>query len=170
MRAICLLAALPLLLGAYQVAAFPYGRTVMHAPALRGRALAVAAPGNGREQRVVAGRTVKITAAGNGHQILVDGRVIATDLDDDRVLIQGTYQGGGKTYVVVAEQSGGTACPSMYQALDLTDGTSVISPQFGNCSDVPRVSITNGELRVSVPAFRAAPAAMFVFGDGRLRR
>ncbi len=57
-------------------------------------------------------------AQGNGHQIVADGRVLANDADDDRVLIQDVYRGGGRIYVLIAEQSGGNACPSLYQAID----------------------------------------------------
>ena len=107
-------------------------------------------------------------ARGNGHQVVVDGRVLANDTEDDRVLIQDAYKGSGRTYVLIAEQSGGNACPSLYQAIDLSGGAPIASPQFGNCSDVPRVGVVGGALRVSVPAFRAAPAATYVFRDGRL--
>lgn len=123
-----------------------------------------------QDQRVAAGHTVQIVAAAGGHQVVVDGRVLATDTEDDRVMIEGVHQGGGRTYVLVAEQSGGNACPSLYQAIDLSGSTPMISPQFGNCSDIPRISVDRGALRVSVPAFRAALAATYVFRDGRLGR
>ena len=100
---------------------------------------------------------------------MVDGRVLANDVDDDRVVIQSVHQGSGRTYALIGEQSGGNACPSMYQAVDLS-GTPVISPQLGNCSDLPRISVVGGALRVFVPAFRAAPAATYTFRDGRLGR
>ena len=161
-----------LFLGGCQVATDPYGRTVMSTPTL-GQALGltpVAATGPVQIQRVVAGKTVQVVATGNGHAILVDGRVLATDEQDDRVVIQGVHEGGGRTYVLVEEQSGGNACPSMFQAIDLSSTTPVISPQFGNCNDLPRVSVSNGALRVAVPAFRAARAAVFTFRDGRLSR
>lgn len=127
-----------------------------------------AATGTVQDQRVIEGHTVRIMPQGNGHQIVVDGRVLANDTEDDRVLIQDVYKGGGRTYVLIAEQSGGNACPSLYQAIDLSGGAPIASPQFGNCSDVPRVGVVGGALRVSVPAFRAAPAATYVFRDGRL--
>lgn len=180
-----LLPTLPvLLLGACQVATDPHGRTVVSTPTL-GQVLGVAprpaaysrgpyatptAAGAERDRRMVAGRTVEVVAAGTAHRIVVDGQVLATDADDDRVAIQGVYQGGGRTYVLLEEQSGGNACPSMYQAIDLGGGAPTISPQFGNCSDLPRASVGNGALRISVPAFRAAPAVSYAFRAGRLTR
>lgn len=89
-----------------------------------------------------------------------------TDRDDDRVKVRSTHEGSGRTYVLIEEQSGGSICPSMFQAIDLSGGAAMISPRFGNCSDVPQVSVSGGALRVSVPAFHAAPATTFVFRDG----
>lgn len=123
-----------------------------------------------QDQRIVGGRTVQVVKAGTTHHIVVDGRILASDSEDDRVLIQGVHQGEGRTYVLIAEQSGGNACPSLYQAIDLSGDAAVISPQFGNCSDLPRITISGGALRVSVPAFRAARPATYLFRDGRLSR
>ncbi len=113
---------------------------------------------------------MQVVAAQGGHQILVDGRVLATDRDDDRVVIQSTHEGGGRTYVLIEEQSGGNACPALYQAIDLSGGAPLASPQFGNCSDVPKVGVVAGALRMAVPEFRTAPAATYVFRDGHLTR
>ncbi len=128
------------------------------------------AAGAAQDQRVAAGHTVQVIAAAGGHQVVVDGRVLATDTEDDRVIIEGVHQGGGRTYVLIAEQSGGNACPSLYQVVDLSGAVPAISPRIGNCSDIPRVSVIGGALRVAVPAFRAAPPATYVFRDGRLGR
>lgn len=144
----------------------PYGRAVIAIPTLR-LFIPVIATGSTQDQRVIAGHTVQILAQGSGHQVAVDGRVLATDVEDDRVVIESVHQGGGRTYVLVAEQSGGNACPSLYQAIDLS-GVPVISPRIGNCSDIPRVSVVGGALRLFVPGFRAAPAERYVFRDGRL--
>ena len=175
-----------------QIRTDPYGRTVLSTPTL-GRALGLgsqdvdqpqtpaglrrarllsitpaAATGAVQDQRVVGGHTVQIVAAQDGHQVVVDGRVVVIDVQDDRVLIQGVHQDGGRTYVLIAEQSGGNACPSLYQAVDLSGRAPVVSPRFGNCSDVPSVNVVGGALRMSVPAFRAEPAATYAFRDGHL--
>ncbi len=182
------------LLAGCQVRTDPYGRTVLSTPTL-GRALGFASQDVGQPQtpagfrrarslsitpaavtnavqgqRTVGRHTVQIVAAQGGHQVVVDGRVVATDIQDDRVLIQGVHQGGGRTYVLIAEQSGGNACPSLYQAVDLSGGAPVVSPRFGNCSDVPKIAVVGGALRVSVPVFRAAPAATYVFQDAYLNQ
>ena len=176
--------ALPIcLLAGCQARTDALGRTVVSSPTLgqvlgitsrsqpgRSYAMPVVEAGTVQDQRVVEGRTVQVVAAQGGHQVLVDGRVLATDRDDDRVKVRSTHEGNGWTYVLIEEQSGGNACPSMFQAIDLSGGAAMISPRFGNCSDVPQVSVSSGALRVSVPAFHAAPATTFVFRDGRLSR
>lgn len=57
---------------------------VPQTPGLRSRKAA-------QDQRVAAGHTVQIVAAAGGHQVVVDGRVLATDTEDDRVMIEGVY-------------------------------------------------------------------------------
>lgn len=174
-------AAMALVAAGCQATTDSAGRTVFSTPTLGqmlgGRqqpvppmAIPVRNVGAVTDQRMVRGRTVQVASVGFAHQILVDGRVVATDEQDDRVVIQGVHEGGGRSYVLVEEQLGGNACPSMFQAIDLSGANPSISPQFGNCSDLPRVSVVNGALRVAVPAFRAARAAVFTFRDGRLSR
>jgi len=184
-----LLLSATLLAAGCQVNTDPYGRMIVSTPT-PGQALGLALqhgvqPGAPRimkvpqtiglrstkaaqDQRVAAGHAVQIVAAAGGHQVVVDGRVLATDTEDDRVVIEGVYQGGGQTYVLIGEQSGGNACPSLYQAIDLSGAVPAISHQIGTCSDIPRVSVIGGVLRVAVPAFRAAPAQTFMFHDGHL--
>ena len=127
-------------------------------PMLKSRPISVA---TAADQRIVHGHTVAIVPISGGHQIVVDGRVLATDTQDDRVMVKGVYEGGGRAYVLIEEQSGGIACPSLYQAVDLNGSAPSISPQIGNCSDLPQVSVSGGALRLSVPRFRAAPAKIF---------
>ena len=157
-----------MILAGCQTTTDSYGRTVMSTPTL-GQALdlqpqsnRLAAPytpvnavAGSQAQQVVGGKTVRVVAAQGGHQISVDGQTLAVDRDDDRVVIRSVHQGGGRTYVLIQEQSGGIACPAMYQAIDLSGPKPTISPPVGNCSDVPRVSVVGGAFQLTVPAFRA---------------
>ena len=178
-------AALMTLLSGCQVATDPYGRTVVSSPTM-GQVLGLssrpgvqprsafvtpaAATDIAQDQRTVGGHAVQVLKGQRGYQIVVDSRVIAEDNQDDHVVIRDVYRGGGRTYILIEEQSGGIACPSLYQAIDLTGAAPLISPQFGNCSDIPKVGVIDGRLRVSVPKFRAAPATTYTFQDGRLTR
>lgn len=178
-----LAAVLPaLLLGACQVRTDTYGRTVMSTPTF-GQVLGMSArpqgsgvpgilnavaPAQAADQRTVRGHTVQVVkASATDHAVLVDGRPVIRDAESQFVTIQSIHEGGSHAYVLVGETSGGNACPSMYQAIDLS-AAPVVSPQFGNCSDLPRVSVAGGALRVSFLQFRAARPATYVFRDGHL--
>lgn len=50
-----------------------------------------AATGAVQDHRTVGRHTMQIVAAQDEHWIVVDGRVVATDVQDDRVLIQGVH-------------------------------------------------------------------------------
>ncbi len=152
------------------------GRTVLSTPTL-GQLLGLRASDGAASVRQVAATSaedhhtvavhvIQVVTANQGHRIVVDGRVLATDTEADRVRIQGIFG----SYVLVAEESGGNACPTMYQAVDLGAQIPAISPQFGTCSDLPRVSNVAGALRVSLPGFRAARAATYTFRNGSLTR
>lgn len=172
-----------LFLGACQVRTDVYGRTVMSTPTF-GQVLGMSArlPGPGvpgvfnaaasapaGDQQTVHGHTVQVVQVGpTDHEILIDGRRVARDPESSYVAIQSGYEGAGRAYVLLAEASGGTACPSMYQAIDLSGSVPLVSAQFGNCSDVFRASVFSGALRVAFPHFRAARPATYVFRDGRL--
>lgn len=83
----------------------PYARTVMSTPILgEGLGLSrqpvrpelvtprsrLAGPCRTVQDRTkVAGRTVQVVTTANGHAIVVDGRVVASGTEDDRMLIQG---------------------------------------------------------------------------------
>jgi hypothetical protein len=51
------------------------------------------------------------------YKVVVDGKILIDD--EGFVSLHGPYVGGGRTYVLVEKSSGGTACPSLYQAIDL---------------------------------------------------
>jgi hypothetical protein len=65
------------------------------------------------------------------------------------------YSGGGRTYLLLEQQTGGNACESQFQALDMTDIPPTTSPQFGNCATNPKVSVINGTLYVISQAYRS---------------
>ena len=128
--------------------------------------------GPGGEQTTVAGHQVRVVKTGDLiHDVLVDNRPVIHDDESMVVLIQGSYEGGGHTYVLVAVASGGVNCPSRYQAIDLSAATPKVSQQFGNCSDLPKVAVgADGALRVSFLKYKASPAETDVFKDGRFSR
>jgi hypothetical protein len=98
------------------------------------------------------GKTVELTKTSKHNEIshfevLINKTVVYSD-DDMLVNVEGVYAGAGHTYLLLEKQTGGNACGSDFQALDLTPARPAISPRFGNCSSHPKVSVVNGTLRV----------------------
>ncbi len=121
------------------------------AMAIPGMLAAQTAPSLQAARHAVTVNTGGITA----HQVLVDGRVVLNDTNDEFVSLHGPF-------------SGGNACAAQYQALDLSRVPPTLSPVFGNCSDLTRVTRVGSALRVVFPVFRAGKAERDVYQNGRL--
>ena len=84
--------------------------------------------------------------------------------------------------VVFALSSGGSGCPVMYRMVHLTgESDPLVTEPFGDCSDIPRVSLEGERLRMRFPGFyhasrrrepgfRPPPPSTYVYdGAGRMR-
>jgi len=133
-------------------------------------AAAPAAPASAGERvatKTANGHTVELLRLGDGNfAARVDGRLVLTDHGDDLVSLGDTYRGDGRTYLLVGEASGGTACPSLYQVIDLTERIPKVSPRFGNCSDLPRAAVRAGVLQLVFPQSGSAAPRSETFGPG----
>jgi hypothetical protein len=113
---------------------------------------------------IAAGHKVEVAKEGELHfDVLVDGKSILSDKEDLIVSLRGSYVGGGHSFVVVEKDSGGTACPATYQAIDLSGPEPSVSKTFGNCSDIPNITVVAGVLRITFPRFKDAPARTETF-------
>ncbi len=54
---------------------------------------------------------------------------------------------------VLVQNNGGTACPATYRWVTISDGSYVISPEFGSCSDLVKVATVSETLVVTMPGF-----------------
>lgn len=54
---------------------------------------------------------------------------------------------------VLVQNNGGTACPATYRWVIVSDGSYTVSPEFGSCSDLAKVSTASGALVVTMPGF-----------------
>jgi hypothetical protein len=132
--------------------------------------LATPAVGQTLDKVVVRGTSVQVFGQHPGEIIVVVGdRVVIHDDHDMTVSIQGIYEGEGRTYVLVEENSGGNGCPGLFQAIDLT---STIGPQvskpFGTCSDLPKASVQSGNLQVTLPRMDGKGNITYSYFDGKL--
>lgn len=98
---------------------------------------------------------IKSEQKGTSHfDLLIDQKPVFSD-DLDQFIHAAQYSGGGRTYLLLEEQSGGNACESQFQALDITDIPPRASPRFGNCSINPKVSVVDGALHVVSQAYKS---------------
>jgi hypothetical protein len=102
--------------------------------------------------------------------VTVNGRVVFRDPDGGVVLPQGPYQEGSRVYVLLAEHSGGNACPTMWRVLDLSGAKPVVSNSFGNCSEAATAGASGGSLVITQPKPPVGAAAVFVYQDGRVSK
>jgi len=102
------------------------------------------------------------------HRILSNGQEIYVDRISQFVGIEGVYQGGPRQYAVIYESSGGTACAAMYRVIEFGEKTK-ISPAFGTCSDLPKISADVSGLRISMPRMDGQAVENYLVYDGRVQ-
>ena len=72
---------------------------------------------------------------------------------------------GQRQAVLVAEISGGVACPAQYFFVEVdAQGQAMVSPDFGTCSDVPQLRTEGAAVVVSMPAAEGEKAWRYVGG------
>jgi hypothetical protein len=67
--------------------------------------------------------------------------------------------------ILLMNNSGGTACPVQYRWVIVTPDSIKQTPQFGSCSDLPKVTVDGDRLTVAFPRYRSAPKSTVVY-DG----
>lgn len=125
----------------------------------------------GGGDRVQAQSALRVEVAGGGaqpHRVLVDGVTVFTDDTAFSVEVKQVLARGSSRFALIAVNSGGSACPTMYRAIDLSGPRPVVSPEFGTCSDVPTATIREGVLHVSMPRVNARGSETFTYNTGLL--
>lgn len=96
--------------------------------------------------------TAEVTKLGDLlHRVTVNGHEILLDDLSMGVVLRGIHRAGDRFYVLVERGSGGSACPSVFVAVDASADPPAPSPSFGNCSDLPSVSTSGDALVVIMP-------------------
>jgi hypothetical protein len=118
--------------------------------------------------------------------IRLDGKVVAEkeaseegDAYSDAGLY-GTYPARSPRYALVRLSTGSLVCASKFTIVDLSSGSGARATEdFGNCSDVPRVTYRNDSLTITFPAgpgkhdpgtHYVGPGQVWSYRGGRLRR
>lgn len=86
------------------------------------------------------------------YRIVLGKKVILEEKDYFSVFIVAAYPSKADAKLVLLELGeGGSGCAAFYKIIEIkTDGTSNITDEFGNCSDLVSTSYRNGILRVDI--------------------
>jgi hypothetical protein len=91
------------------------------------------------------------------HQLYLDDKEVF-QYQGLSIEILEVFKGKAKDYVVVAANSGGTACPVQLVIIELLgSGKSIRSAAFGSCSDEIKTSFLNGKVIVETPMYAPHP-------------
>ena len=119
----------------------------------------------------------KLSANGD-NVLLLDGKPVNPRIEGNNSLSFVAQVALKNRRAVLVEDNGGSACPATYRWVILSEGSYTISPEFGSCSDLAKVSTTAGNLVVTMPGFvgdtaspaeqkRAAGSRMSYLYDGK---
>jgi hypothetical protein len=96
-------------------------------------------------------------------------------------LFDGLYPRAAPRYALVSFMTGALVCGAKFTIVDLSRGAAAarVTEDFGNCSEIPRVSYRRGALTLTFPAgprkhdtstYYVGPGQVWSYSDGRLRR
>lgn len=74
-----------------------------------------------------------------------------------------SYKNGNA--ILLMNNSGGTACPVQYRWLLIFPDSIRQTPEFGSCSDLPKITTDGDRLVVSFPKYNSSPKSTVIF-DG----
>jgi hypothetical protein len=82
--------------------------------------------------------------------------------------VEGIYDGDERTFVLVSEGTGGTACPGDFAIVEMRGATATVSDTFGTCSDVAKAEVKGDALIVTIPKFDGTGEDVTIFRGGQL--
>ena len=104
-----------------------------------------------------------------GYAAVFHGHAIS--ITDAYVTIRTVIEGGGKTYVVIGQNCGGSSCGEYFRFIDVSTDTPVSSAVFGSgCWEPGPFEVINGVAHVRIPDCDRATSEDFTYRDGRLSR
>lgn len=88
----------------------------------------------------------------DGVKLLLDSKELART-DGDRMKIEYQFRLPTSDVVLVSEYSGGNGCPANYRFVQVGKDDRVVTTKvFGNCSDIPQVTVDGERITVALPA------------------
>lgn len=91
-------------------------------------------------------------------------------------IVQGDYSlyfekqvsNGDKVGVLVANNTGGSACPVQFRWVVLGQGSVNVSPEFGTCSDLAKVSVKDNIFIVELPKYGTSRKKTYFFDGSKI--
>jgi len=102
-----------------------------------------------------------------GFLVLAGDQVSIRDDGDSLVGIFGVFEGDGHTYVVIAENCGGSGCGDLFQAIDMTKSPYVTSPVFGTGVVGAKPEVLEGALTLKQEEAGTRARYTYNFKDGQ---
>lgn len=94
------------------------------------------------------------TLSANGSNVLLlDGKPVSPQIEGNNSLSFVAQVAMKNHRAVLVQDNGGTGCPALYHWVILSESSYTVSPEFGSCSDLPKVSTGSGKLVVTMPDF-----------------
>ncbi len=113
--------------------------------------------------------TIKGVLAIKDNILYLNDRVVYPKIEGDFSLTikeNFTYKDG--TAILLMNSSGGTACPALYRLIMLYPSYIKQTPEFGNCSDLPKVAIEGSKLKLTFPMFKSAQKSIYIYDGNQL--
>lgn len=101
---------------------------------------------------------------GGGFSLEIDGKEVLRDEMSYTIDLQQTLAPG---IGLLAFSSGGTACPALYRIIDLSGVQPILTEEFGNCSDIPNVTLGNRGVQLVFPGGEN-PDETYVYAGGKV--
>jgi len=112
--------------------------------------------------------TTTFTTAKEDHAILYNGKIVYQNDECLSLRIKKVFSIGTDKVALVEVASGGTACPATYVFITAkTSGTPVLSKEFGNCSDTPKIASKGDKITLKFPG---NPPETWTYLNGNVRK
>ena len=103
-----------------------------------------------------------------GYVVIAGTQAVIQNEHDAFVSIFGIFEGDGRTYVMVTENCGGSACGDVFQAIDMSTHKYTVSPVFGTGVVGSKPEVRDGALLLTQTTADGTAAFHYAFRDGRL--
>jgi len=113
-------------------------------------------------------KTNSFTTANENHAVVFGGKTVYQNDDCYSLAIEKVFSIGTDKVGLIGVSSGGTACPKTYVFITVKgSGAPLVSKEFGNCSDIPKIAAKGDKITLSFPG---NPPEMWTYQAGNLRK